>query len=110
MKRILIIEGDSSICKALSIGLTSKNYKVDTAGDGAGGVLLGSVNQYDVMIVDLCLPDFSGMEVIRQTKRFHPDIIPIVMTGNGCLESAIEGIHLEISDYLEKPLYLNQVE
>ncbi len=110
MKRILIVEDDPSIRKALSIGLTSKDYKVDTASDGTGGLLLGSISEYDVVIIDLCLPDLNGIEVLRQIKRFYPDIIPIVMTGNGSIESTIEAIHLEISDYLEKPINLKQVE
>ena len=110
MKRILIVEDDPSIRKALSIGLALNNYKVDTAGDGAGGVLLGSISEYDIVIADLCLPDFNGIEVLRQIKQLYPDIIPIVMTGNGSIESTIEAIHLEISDYLENPISLKQVE
>lgn len=110
MDRILIVEDDSSIRKALTMGLTSKNYEVDNAKDGFTGVYMGTQKKYDVLVTDLCLPDYNGIQVIEKIKKNLPDIVPIVITGRGSMESTIEAIRLEVADYLEKPVSLRTVE
>jgi len=110
MERILIVEDEASIRKALEMGLSSDDYKVDVAADGNGGILKSSMKEYDILIADLCLPDMDGLEVIKKVKQNFPDIIPIVITGNVSIESSIEAIHLEVSDYLEKPLTMESVK
>ena len=110
MNRILIVEDDSSIRKALTMGLASKKYEVDNAKDGFTGILKGTQKKYDVLVTDLCLPDYNGIEVIGKIKESSPDIVPIVITGRGSMESTIEAIRLEVADYLEKPVSLRTVE
>ncbi len=109
MERILVIDDEASIRKALQIGLDSVDYQVDLASDGESGILLGKNQTYDVIIADLSLPDINGLEVIKEIKNSTPDIIPIIITGNGSMQSSLEAIRLEVSDYLEKPLDLKNV-
>ena len=109
MERILVIDDEASIRKALQIGLDSVDYQVDLASDGESGILLGKKQTYDVIIADLSLPDINGLEVIKEIKNSTPDIIPIIITGNGSMQSSLEAIRLEVSDYLEKPLDLKNV-
>jgi len=110
MERILIVEDEASIRKALEMGLSSDVYKVDVAACGNDGILKSSMKEYDILIADLCLPDMDGLEVIRKVKQNSPEIIPIVITGNVSIESSIEAIRLEVSDYLEKPLTMELVK
>ena len=110
MERILVIDDEASIRKALQIGLASEKFVVDLAGDGISGIQLGQKRSYDVLIADLCLPDINGLEVIRKIKHSTPDIIPIVITGKGNMDSSLEAIRLEVSDFLEKPLSLSSVK
>lgn len=110
MIRILVVDDEPSICKALTMGLTSKDFKVDVACNGNGGILVGTHKEYDILIIDLGLPDMNGLEVIRKLKCAHPEIISIVITGIGNMESSIEAIHLEVSDYLEKPFSMELVK
>ncbi len=110
MERILVIDDEASIRKALQIGLASENFVVDLAGDGISGIQLGQKRPYDILIADLCLPDINGLEVIREIKHSTPDIIPIVITGKGDMGSSLEAIRLEVSDFLEKPLSLSSVK
>ena len=110
MYRVLVVDDEPSICKALEMGLSPEDFEVDVSTDGNGGILLGSQRPYDILIADLCLPDMDGLDVIREIKRISPEIIPIVITGNGSMESSIEAIHLEVSDYLEKPLTMESVK
>lgn len=110
MERILIVEDEASIRKALMMGLASKEYEVDVAADGNSGILQGRQKEYDILIADLCLPDMNGLDVIKKVKQNSPEIIPIVITGNSSMESSFEAIRLEVSDYLEKPLTLESVK
>ena len=104
MNRVLVVDDEPSICRALAMGLALKDFEVDVAGDGNSAILLGNRNNYDILVADLCLPDMDGLEVIRELKRINPEIISIVITGNSNMASSIEAIHLGVSDYLEKPL------
>ncbi len=110
MERILVIDDEASIRKALQIGLASENFEVDLASDGISGIQLGQKRSYDILIADLCLPDINGLEVIKEIKHSTPDIIPIVITGKGDMNSSLEAIRLEVSDFLEKPLSLSSVK
>ena len=110
MERILVVEDEASIRKALLMGLASKNFGVDAAPDGNGGILLGGQKEYDILIADLCLPDMDGLKVIENIKNFSPEIISIIITGNSSLDSSLEAIRLEVSDYIEKPLGMESIK
>lgn len=109
MEHVLVVEDEASIRKALAMHLDSKDYDVDIVPDGKGGILLGDRKKYDILITDLCLPDMDGLEVIKQLKHTSPEIIPIIITGNGSLESSREAIRLEVSDYIEKPFSMESI-
>ena len=72
MERILVIDDEASICKALKIGLASKNFEIDLASDGLSGIQLGQKQTYDILIADLSLPDIPGLEVIEKIKLTSP--------------------------------------
>lgn len=110
MERILIIDDETSILKALQIGLASDNYEVDLADDGISGIHLGQTQVYDILIVDLALPDMNGLEVVKTIKSSAPDIVPIIITGQASMRSSVEALRLEVCDYLEKPLSLPAVK
>ncbi|CAB1083100.1 diguanylate cyclase/phosphodiesterase (GGDEF & EAL domains) with PAS/PAC sensor(s) [Olavius algarvensis Delta 1 endosymbiont] len=110
MERILVIDDEASIRKALSIGLACDDFEIDLASDGRSGIQLGQNQIYDILIADLSLPDMDGLEVIEKIKFSSPDIIPIIITGNGSLQSSLEALRLEVNDYLEKPLSLKSVK
>ena len=110
MERILVIDDEASICKALKMGLASENFEIDLARDGLSGIQLGQKQPYDILIADLSLPDIHGLEVIKKIKLSSPEIIPIIITGNGSLQSSLKALRLEVSDYLEKPLSLASVK
>jgi DNA-binding response OmpR family regulator len=107
--RILIVDDDPSICKALAMDLTRDNVGVETALNGKTGILLGSCNRYDILITDLCLPDISGFEVLTEIRQYLPDIVPIIITGNASVKSTVKALRLGVFDYLEKPFPMNSV-
>ena len=110
MNRILVVDDEPSIRKALAMGLSCKDCEVDIAADGKTGIQLGAGKSYDVLLVDLCLPDMGGLEVIKAIKQTSPEVVPIMITGRGSLQSSIEAIRLEVSDYIEKPLNMQTIK
>jgi DNA-binding NtrC family response regulator len=110
VRRILVVDDEPSIGKALTLGLSTKELEVDVAENGRIGVRLGSRKHYDVLIADLCLPDIDGLEVIRRIKSHSPEIVSIVITGNPERESSMEATSQGVNVYLEKPLDLKSLK
>jgi DNA-binding response OmpR family regulator len=110
VRRILLVDDEPSIGRALTLGLSSKELEVDVAENGRIGVRLGSRKQYDVLIADLCLPDIDGLEVIRRIKSHSPEIVSIIITGNPSRETSMEVTSQGVSGYLEKPLDMKSLK
>ena len=110
MERILVVDDEASIRKAMQIGLAEDHFEIDSACDGTSGIQMGKTKDYDILITDLGLPDMTGLEVIQEIKTSNPNIIPIVITGKGSMQSSLEAIRLEVSDYIEKPLNLTTIK
>jgi DNA-binding NtrC family response regulator len=110
MRRILTVDDDPSILKALKLGLGAEDVEVDTVEKGAGAIALGSMKQYAVLIADLCLPDMNGLALIGEIKRRSPEILSIVITGNPVDETLMKAICDQASGYLEKPLDMKRVK
>jgi DNA-binding response OmpR family regulator len=75
---------------------------VSAAEDGYQAIALLEQHTFDLMLVDLKMPSMGGMEVVAAARQRQPDLVTIVLTGHGSLETAIEGLHLGIFDYLRK--------
>ena len=110
VQRILIVDDEPSIRKALTWGLASDAVEVEVAENGAAGVLLGTSKRYDVIIVDLCLPDIGGLEVVRKIKDRSTDTVAIMITGKPNDSSRDRADAGAVSAYLEKPLQLQVVK
>jgi two-component system, OmpR family, response regulator len=108
--RILVVDDESSVCDALAMGLTSREFAVDVAADGESGVRLGCAGIYDVLIADLCLPDMDGIEVIRRIRAHRPEVIPIAITAHSTRESFIDAKENGVSDYFEKPFHMHSIK
>jgi DNA-binding NtrC family response regulator len=110
MYRILVVDDEPSICKGLALALLSKEYSVDMAGAGSRAIQKGCREKYDVLIVDLCLPDMHGLEVIRELKEQNPQILAIVITAHRTKESYIEARKWGVRDYFEKPFQMQSIK
>jgi len=110
VRRILVVDDEPSIGRALTLGLLSKELEVEVAENGRIGVRLGSRKQYDILIADLCLPDIDGLEVVRRIKSYSPEIVSIIITGNPSRETSIKAISQGVCGYLEKPLDMKSIK
>jgi two-component system, OmpR family, copper resistance phosphate regulon response regulator CusR len=101
--RILVVEDDPLIAKMILRGLAAQHYAVDHAGDGDLGLEMASVNDYDVVVLDVLLPKRTGIDVCKEL-RHDGSIVPILMlTSLDNDEDVIKGLDAGADDYLGKP-------
>jgi len=110
-KKILVIDDEDNIRKYLKIGFESKGHIVETV--KSGREFMGSLNgnlAFDLVILDLVLPDVSGLEILRHLKAHDPDVQVIIITAFGEIQSAVDAMKLGASDYITKPFELAEIE
>ena len=103
---ILLIDDDQSILKLLSDFISDKGYRVDTARHGGEALEKLSSHIYDLVIIDLNLPDMGGIDIVKWINQHSPETISIILSGYATIESTLEAISLGAFDYLIKPVQL----
>ena len=101
--KILIIEDDIKIINFLKKGLEEECYIVDYSTNGDEGLYLASVNQYDLILLDVMLPIKDGMEVCRSLRASSIQTPIIMLTAKDGIEDKIKGLDIGANDYLAKP-------
>jgi two-component system, OmpR family, response regulator len=101
--RLLVVEDETRLARALQRGLTADGFTVDVVGDGDGGLRLAREGQYDAVLLDVMLPGRSGYEVVRQL-RAENNWVPVMMVSakDGPYDQA-DGLDYGADDYLTKP-------
>ena len=107
--RILIIDDDPNLRMSLSGILRFQGYEPLAAGSGAEGFALLKENQVNVVLIDLALPDVSGVDILKSVKADYPSTEAIILTGNATLDSAIEATNRDAFSYLVKPYEIEQL-
>lgn len=100
--QILVVDDEAPIRATLSALLRRAGYTVTTAENGEAAIALLAERHFDLLLCDLKMPGVDGMAVVRAAQAADPEIVCIVLTGHGSLESAIEGLRRDIFDYLLK--------
>lgn len=100
--RILLVDDEANIRLTLSALLEEEGYQVTTAASGEAALDLLDAQPFDLLIVDLRLPGVDGMHVAAKVRDSNLDTAVIVLTGHGSMETAVEGIHQGVFDYLLK--------
>jgi DNA-binding response OmpR family regulator len=108
--RILIAEDDLYLGASLKKGLEGQQYVVDLVADGAEAVLLGRVVSYDLLILDVLLPQLDGFEVCQQLRSFHLHTPILFLTALDDIESRVTGLDQGGDDYLTKPFAFRELE
>jgi two-component system, NtrC family, response regulator HydG len=101
--KILVVDDQRNMRTTLAMMLRGGGYEVDEAADGAEGREMGSTGAYDVVITDLRMGEYDGIDVLRAIKEAQPMTEVIVMTAYGTIESAVEAMRLGAFDYIQKP-------
>jgi heavy metal response regulator len=101
--RILIIEDDPNMVRFIEKGLKEERYAVDAVKDGEEGLLLASVNPYDLIILDIMLPKLDGLGVCSKLRAERKRIPILMLTAREAVEDRVAGLDAGADDYLTKP-------
>lgn len=101
--RILLVEDESRVASFLAKGLREQTYAVDVARDGEEGSYLGSVNEYDLVILDVMLPRKDGHAVCRELRAAGRRMPILMLTARGAVDDRVAGLDSGADDYLVKP-------
>lgn len=101
--RILIVEDEQKVSRFIVSGLTAESYAVDAASDGRTGLELASTYDYDLVILDLMLPQLSGTEVLRGIRRIDHRVPILMLTARDSVADKVEHLEAGADDYLTKP-------
>jgi DNA-binding response OmpR family regulator len=108
--RILIAEDDLYLGASLKKGLEGQQYAVDLVADGAEAVSLGRVITYDLVILDVLLPQLDGFEVCRQLRKLHLHIPILFLTALDDIDNRVTGLDQGADDYLTKPFAFRELD
>lgn len=109
-ERILIVDDEALIRKSLRQVLTQKGYEVAVAASAAEARAVFVPGEFSLALLDLRLPDGSGIELLKEFREASPNLTVIVMTAYGSIESAVEAMRLGAYDYLNKPFKSREIE
>ncbi|RZK09779.1 MAG: sigma-54-dependent Fis family transcriptional regulator, partial [Flavobacterium sp.] len=109
MSKILLVEDDVSFCKMLENFLTRKDYNVETAFTAEEAKIKVKKDNFDLIITDLRLPNYDGIELMSEFKKEFPQIPVILMTGYSDVNTAVKAIKNGASDYISKPFNPEEV-
>ena len=101
--RILLVEDDPTTARSIELMLTHANYNVYRTDMGEEGIDLAKLYDYDLILLDLDLPDMHGMEVLRQIRMSRVDTPILILTGSDDTESKLRGFGFGADDYMTKP-------
>ena len=101
--KILVIDDEPVICEGCRLSLSDKGLLVDTCLSGTHGLELVLGEEYDLVLLDMKLPDIYGMDILQRVRKEKPGVYIIVMTGYSSVQNAVEAMKLGAFDYLAKP-------
>ncbi|EDY38730.1 two component transcriptional regulator, winged helix family [Cyanobium sp. PCC 7001] len=101
--RILVVEDDAGILRFIRQGLTEAGYVVDSAADGRRGVECALTSDYDLIVLDVLLPELDGLSVLRQLRGQGLQTPVLLLTALDAVQDRVQGLNAGADDYLVKP-------
>ena len=107
---VLIIEDEKALADELEIFLTNYNYICEICFNGTTASEKIAVNLYDFILIDLGLPDYDGLDLLKEAKRNNPEAVCIILTARAEVYDRVKGLDLGADDYLPKPFSLLELQ
>jgi len=107
--RVLLIEDDPQISKSIELILGAEGLNVYTTDLGEEGLDLGKLYDYDIILLDLNLPDMSGFDVLKKLRASRVTTPILILTGIGGLDSKVKGLGFGADDYVTKPFHREEL-
>lgn len=106
---ILVVEDEEKIARLLQIELECEGYRVSIAGSGPGGLEMYQEHQPDLLLLDVMLPGFSGIELLRRIRVSDAHTPVLLLTAKSSVEDKVSGLDLGANDYITKPFQIEEV-
>ncbi|KUI33319.1 response regulator transcription factor [Mycobacterium sp. GA-2829] len=107
--RVLVVDDEPVLAELVSMALRYEGWDISTAGDGATAIALARENPPDVVVLDVMLPDMSGLEVLAKLREQIPGLPLLLLTAKDSVEDRIAGLTAGGDDYVTKPFSLEEV-
>ncbi len=107
--RILIVEDENSLADLIANRLEKEKYLVDISNDGEDGYYRASTGAYDLIILDVMLPNMNGFEILKSLRKDNIDSKIIMLTAKSMIEDKLEGLENGANDYLTKPFHIEEL-
>jgi len=107
--RVLLIEDDSSLAQSIELMLKTESFNVYTTDLGEEGLDLGRLYDYDIILLDLNLPDMSGFEVLRSLRVSKVKTPILILSGVASIEHKVKGLGYGADDYMTKPFHKTEL-
>ncbi len=107
---VLIIEDEEALARELEIFLTNHNYVTDVCYNGRSASEKIATSLYDFILIDLGLPDYDGLDLLKESKKNNPDAACIILTARAEIYDRVRGLDLGADDYLPKPFSLLELQ
>ena len=107
--RVLLIEDDTAAAQSIELMLKSESFTVYTTDLGEEGIDLGKIYDYDIILLDLNLPDMSGFEVLRSLRISKVKTPTLILSGLGGIEDKVKGFGVGADDYMTKPFHRDEL-
>ncbi|MGI2327397.1 response regulator transcription factor [Planococcus sp. YIM B11945] len=108
-ERILIVEDEKSIARVLELELTFEGYKTGVAHTGAEGLILFREQEWDLVLLDLMLPEIHGLDVLKRIRSSDAGIPVILLTAKSDVKDKVAGLDLGANDYVTKPFEIEEL-
>lgn len=107
--KILIIEDEKKLGLYLKQGLTETGFVIDLVFDGVEGLNLALSPDYDLILLDIMLPNINGWEILKQVRKYDPTQLVIILTARDSVDDRVMGLELGADDYLVKPFSFSEL-
>ncbi len=106
---VLVVDDETVLAEMVSMALRYEGWNITTAADGASAVAAARTNRPDVVVLDVMLPDMSGLEVLRRLREQNPHLPVLLLTAKDAVEDRIAGLTAGGDDYVTKPFSIEEV-
>ena len=107
--RVLVVDDEATLSELLSMALRYEGWDVRTAADGATAVRVAREHRPDAVVLDVMLPDFDGLEVLRRMRAEAPEVPVLFLTARDAVEDRVAGLTAGGDDYVTKPFSLEEL-
>ncbi|MEW6615171.1 MAG: sigma-54 dependent transcriptional regulator [Thermodesulfobacteriota bacterium] len=107
--KVLLIDDEPILLVTVSDALAKAGYTVEVSENGRKGLMMFQEGSFDMVLLDMVMPDMSGMDILRDIKSLSPQTIVVMITAHGTIEKAVEAMKLGAHDFIAKPFSLDEL-